>query len=175
MIRKNRGITLISLSIAVIILLIITAMIVYSAKDSMYIKNLTNMQNDIANLRDKVSLYYLKYGNIPVKIEYENISNLEKGNILGVNDTGKFYIIELEKLEGLTLNYGEDYERYKTNGYTYSPELTDIYIMNEDSHNIFYVKGIRVTENNETKIYYTDYTEGDTQPIDLKVVEGYNT
>ena len=175
MIRKNRGITLISLSIAVIILLIITAMIVYSAKDSMYIKNLTNMQNDIANLRNKVSLYYLKYGNIPVKTEYEDISNLEKGNILGVNDTGKFYIIELEKLEGLTLNYGEDYERYKTNGYTYSPELTDIYIMNEDSHNIFYVKGIRVTENNETKIYYTDYTEGDTQPIDLKVVEGYNT
>ena len=47
--------------------------------------------------------------------------------------------------------------------------------MNEDSHNIFYVKGIRVTENNETKIYYTDYTKGDTQPIDLKVVEGYNT
>ena len=175
MIKKNKGITLISLSIAVIILLIITGMIVYSAKDSMYIKNLTNMQNDIANLRDKVSLYYLKYGNIPVKTEYEDISNLEKGNILGVNDTGKFYIIELEKLEGLTLNYGEDYERYKTNGYTYSPELTDIYIMNEDSHNIFYVKGIRVTENNETKIYYTDYTEGDTQPIDLKVVEGYNT
>ncbi len=174
MIRKNRGITLISLSIAVIILLIITGMIVYSAKDSMYIKNLTNMQNDIANLRDKVSLYYLKYGNIPVKTEYEDISNLQNGNILGVNDTGKFYIIELEKLEGLTLNYGEDYERYKTNGYTYSPDLTDIYIINEDSHNIFYVEGISITENNETKMYYTDYTEGDTQPIELKVVEGDN-
>ena len=174
MIKKNKGITLISLSIAVIILLIITGMILYSAKDSIDIKNLTNMQNDIANLRDKVSLYYLKYGNIPVKTEYEDISNLEKGNILGVNDTGKFYIIELEKLEGLTLNYGEDYEIYKTNGYTYSPDLTDIYIINEDSHNIFYVEGISITENNETKMYYTDYTEGDTQPIELKVVEGDN-
>ena len=174
MIKKNKGITLISLSIAVIILLIITGMILYSAKDSIDIKNLTNMQNDIANLRDKVSLYYLKYGNIPVKTEYEDISNLQNGNILGVNDTGKFYIIELEKLEGLTLNYGEDYEIYKTNGYTYSPDLTDIYIINEDSHNIFYVEGISITENNETKMYYTDYTEGDTQPIELKVVEGDN-
>ena len=96
MIKKNKGITLISLSIAVIILLIITGMILYSAKDSIDIKNLTNMQNDIANLRDKVSLYYLKYGNIPVKTEYEDISNLQNGNILGVNDTRKFYIIELE-------------------------------------------------------------------------------
>ena len=174
MIKKNKGITLISLSIAVIILLIITGMILYSAKDSIDIKNLTNMQNDIANLRDKVSLYYLKYGNIPVKTEYEDISNLQNGNILGVNDTGKFYIIELEKLEGLTLNYGEDYEIYKTNGYTYSPDLTDIYIINENSHNIFYVEGISITENNETKMYYTDYTEGDTQPIELKVVEGDN-
>ena len=174
LIKKNKGITLISLSIAVIILLIITGMILYSAKDSIDIKNLTNMQNDIANLRDKVSLYYLKYGNIPVKTEYEDISNLQNGNILGVNDTRKFYIIELEKLEGLTLNYGEDYEIYKTNGYTYSPDLTDIYIINEDSHNIFYVEGISITENNETKMYYTDYTEGDTQPIELKVVEGDN-
>lgn len=172
MIEKKAGITLISLSIAVIIILTITGMILYSAKDSIYIKNLTNMQNDIANLRDKISLYYLEYGEIPVKTEYTNISNLETAGIIGANDTGKFYIIELEKLGGLTLNYGEDYEIYKANGYQYSSDLTNIYIMNEDSHNIFYVEGISVIENGNTQMYYTDYTQGDLEKVEIRIIEG---
>ena len=168
MIKKDKGITLISLSIAVIIILTITGMILYSAKDNIYIKNLTNMENDIANLRDKISLYYSEYGDIPAQTEYQDITNLENAGVIGANDTGKFYIIELEKLDGLTLNYGEDYEKYKANGYTYSSDLTDIYIINENSHNIFFVEGIRVKENDETKMYYTDYTEGDKETVILK-------
>ena len=171
MIKKDKGITLISLSIAVIIILTITGMILYSAKDNIYIKNLTNMENDIANLRDKISSYYSEYGDIPAQTEYPDITNLENAGVIGANDTGKFYIIELEKLDGLTLNYGEDYEKYKANGYTYSSDLTDIYIINENSHNIFFVEGIRVKENNETKMYYTDYTEGDTQNVEMKIVD----
>lgn len=174
MIKKERGITLISLSIAVIIILTITGMIIYSAKDSIYIKNLTNMQNDIANLRDKVSLYYSEYGDIPAKTEYPDVSNLQSAGVLGVNDTGKFLILELENLEGLTLNYGEDYEKYKANDYTNLTDLTDIYIINENSHNIFYVEGIRVKENDETKMYYTDYTEGDTEKVDVKTLGNWH-
>ena len=59
MIKKNKGITLIALSITVIIILIITGVLLYASQDSMYIKKLTNMQNDIEILRDKISLYYL--------------------------------------------------------------------------------------------------------------------
>lgn len=174
MIKKEKGITLISLSIAVIIILTITGMIIYSAKDSIYIKNLTNMQNDIANLRDKVSLYYSEYGDIPAKTEYPDVSNLQSAGVLGVNDTGKFLILELENLEGVTLNYGEDYEKYKANDYTNLTDLTDIYIINENSHNIFYVEGIRVKENDETKMYYTDYTEGDTEKVDVKTLGNWH-
>ncbi len=166
MIKIDNGITLISLSIAVIIVLIITGMILYSATDSIYIENLTNMQNDIANLRDKVSLYYSEYGDIPIKTEYEDVSNLENAKVLGANDTGKFYIIELEKLEGLTLNYGKDYEKYKANNYKYSSDLTDIYVINEESHNIFYAKGIRVKENNTIQMYYTD-SKPDVEEVKL--------
>ena len=174
MIKKDRGITLISLSIAVIIILTITGMILYSAKDSIYIKNLTNMQNDIANLRDKVSLYYSEYGEIPAKTEYPDISKLQSAGVIGANDTGKFLILELENLEGLTLNYGEDYERYKVGDYTNLTDLTDIYIINENSNNIFYVEGIRVTQNSETQIYYTDYTEGDKQTVEVKEVQNWH-
>ena len=166
MIKIDNGITLISLSIAVIIVLIITGMILYSATDSIYIENLTNMQNDIANLRDKVSLYYSEYGDIPIKTEYEDVRNLENAKVIGANDTGKFYIIELEKLEGLTLNYGKDYEKYKANNYKYSSDLTDIYVINEESHNIFYAKGIRVKENNTIQMYYTD-SKPDVEEVKL--------
>ena len=171
MIKKENGVTLIALSIAVIIILTITGMIIYSARDNIYIRNLTNMQNDIANLRDKIAEYYAEYGDIPAKTEYPDISNLQSAGIIGANDTGKFLIIELEYLSGLTLNYGEDYETYKSGDYTNLGDLTDIYIINETSHNIFYVEGIRVKENDTTKMYYTDYTEGDTEAVELKDVQ----
>ena len=171
MIKNDKGITLISLSIAVIIILTITGMILYSAKDNIYIKNLTNMQNDIANLRDKISLYYSEYGEIPAQTEYPDVTNLQ--DVIGANDTGDFYIIELGELEGLTLNYGEDYEKYKANNYTNLEDLTDIYIINETSHNIFYVEGIKVTENNITQIYYTDYTQGDQEAVELKEIQNW--
>ena len=173
MIKSNRGVTLIALTIVVIIILTITGMLVYSAKDSIYVKNLTNMQNDIANLRDKVSLYYSEYGKIPAQTEYTDVSNLQAAGVIGANDTGKFLIIELEILDGLTLNYGKDYERYKANDYENITDLTDIYIINENSNNIFYVQGVGVQENNTTKMYYTDYTEGDKEEVALKkIVDG---
>ena len=171
MIKRTTGITLISLVIAVIIILLITGMILYSAKDNIYIRNVTNMQNDIANLRDKIALFYAEYGEIPIKTEYQDIYNLPS-EVIGANDTGKFYIIELEKLDGLTLNYGEDYETYKANGYQYSANLKDIYIINEDSHNIFYVEGIGVTEDGRTQMYYTDYTQGDSEKVEMRIREG---
>lgn len=171
MIKRTTGITLISLVIAVIIILLITGMILYSAKDNIYIRNVTNMQNDIANLRDKIALFYAEYGEIPIKTEYQDIYNLPS-EVIGANDTGKFYIIELEKLDGLTLNYGEDYETYKANGYQYSANLKDIYIINEDSHNIFYVEGIGVTEDDRTQMYYTDYTQGDSEKVEMRIREG---
>ena len=98
MIKKENGVTLIALTIAVIIILTLTGMIVYSAKDSVYIKNLTNMKNDISNLRDKVSSFYSEYGKIPATTEYTDVSNLQSADILGENDTGKFLVIELKYL-----------------------------------------------------------------------------
>lgn len=174
MIKKENGVTLIALSIAVIIILTITGMIIYSARDNIYIRNLTNMQNDIANLRDKIAEYYAEYGDIPAKTEYPDVTNLQAAGVLGANDTGRFLIIDLEALDGLTLNYGEDYEKYKANDFTVLTELTDIYIINETSHNIFYVEGIRVRENDTTKMYYTDYTEGDSATVDLKELQNWH-
>ena len=83
-IRKNNGITLVSVSVAVIIILILTPVIIYNVRDSLGISNLKAMQNDIQNLRDMVSNYYSINGKIPAKIKYTNTENIERIRNAGV-------------------------------------------------------------------------------------------
>ena len=174
--KQNKGVSLVSLAVAIIILVIITNILVYNAKDNVYIKSLTNMYNDVSNLREKISNYYSIYGDIPVKVKYENtevINNLQTAGIIGVNDKiDEFYVIELSALEGLTLNLGEDYKKIKNNEAITQEEinnLRDIYIINKNSHNIFYADGV---SGGDGKYYYTDDKNVDTEKIDLRYVDG---
>ena len=171
-IKQEKGITMTALVITVIILLILTSMLIYNAQDSIHISRLTNLYNDIELLREKVSAYYNEYGKIPAEIIYTNETQLQNlSSVLSTNnDTGDFYVIDLEAMQGITLNYGKDYENVK-NEQENANYYTDLYIINENSHNIFYVKGISITEYNETKTYYTDYIEPDETTIDLRYVD----
>ena len=155
-IKNERGVTLVALTITVIILLIITSILIYNANDNTYIKRLTNMYNDISNLRDKVISYNKEYGTIPIKMEYTGVSHLKDAGVIGANDGDKFYVLDLEKLDGITLNFGKDYEKIKIQDYVNVNDLKDLYIINEKSNNIFYVQGIKVKDNNIEKIIYTD-------------------
>ena len=113
-IKKEKGVTMVALVITVIILLILTNMLIYNATDSAQIKSLTSLYNDIELLREKVSEYYNEYGKIPANIEYTNIDHL--GGILNAQEKetdSKFYVIDLQTLQGLTLNYGNEYEEVK--------------------------------------------------------------
>ena len=135
------------------------------------IGKLRDMQNDIKNLRSKVADYYAQYDDIPVRkdVEYTNIANIEKAGVISsAVDTGKFYVIELSSLDNLTLTYGKDYEQVKAGSDPNS--LTDLYIINEASHNIFYVAGIPL----DGEWFYTDYTSDqiDTEEIPRRVVDG---
>lgn len=170
--RNNKGVTLVALAIAVAIIMILTNVVVYNAIDGLRANKLGNLQADIENLRDKVSNYYAQNGAIPAdtSIEYTNIGNLS--SIIGATDTGKFYVIDLAAMENVTLNYGRDYEKIRNKEVTTQSEinnLTDLYIINFDSHNVFYVAGIEV----DGKMYYTDYTEDDkdTVPVTIHEIE----
>lgn len=177
--KKEKGISLISLTITITILVIITNILVYKAKDNVYIKSLTNMYNDISNLREKISNYYATYGGIPAKVKYENTQEIEKlkeAKVIGANDNeNEYYVIDLSALEGLTLNFGREYETIKNMGtitqdkQTQVNSLKDIYIINKNSHNIFYVAGV---SGGDGKYYYTDDKNIDQEKIDLRYVEG---
>ena len=168
--KQEKGISMVSLVITIIILLILTNVMIYNAMDNIYIKSLANLYNDIEILNSKVSEYYERYGNIPTNTEYTNINKLSK-IISKNNDIGKFYVIDLEAMQGITLNYGKDYENIKNN-IENANNYEDIYIINENSHNIFYVKGIKIEENGNTITYYTNYIKPDETVVDLRYIDG---
>lgn len=165
-VNNNKGVTLVALTITVVILLIVTNIIIYNVKDNLGIEKLKNLQNDIEELNDKISIYYTQYGNIPAKYKYDNIDNIRSSGVISdVMDTGDFYVIDLSAIENLTLTYGKDYEQINADGST----LNDVYIINENSHNIFYAKGVSIKDQN----YYTNYTKEDidNKNVDLRYVD----
>ena len=164
LIKKNKGVSLISLVITVAVILILTNVVVYNAADTLKNTKLSNMQADIENLRDKVSTYYAQYGMIPADttIAYTNTSHIN--SISEATDIGPFYVIDLAAMENITLNYGKDYEKIRSGQATTQDQinqLTDLYIINGTSHNIFYVDGIE--SGDET--FYTDYSAEDKDKV----------
>lgn len=153
MIKREKGITLASLIIAIAIMLIITSTTIYISFDRFEVNNLNKLSNDIELLEDKVSNYYLKYGVLPVlretisnnPIKYDGTLNF----VPNTSDNENYYIIDLSAMEGISLNYGkEGYER---------PNLSDdVYIINEYSHQIYYVRGIEL----DGEKYYYKSTKG---------------
>ncbi len=164
--KKEKGISLLTLTITIAVLLILTNVIIYNIKDNLKIGNLKKMQNDIGNLRDKISSYYQQNGKIPARVKYTNIEPIKQAGLISENiDMGDFLVIDLSAIENLSLNYGREYEKVKEN-----PEkanyYTDLYIINQTSHNIFYVRGVSIDE----QTFYTDYTNEDidTKAVDLR-------
>ena len=171
LIKRSKGVSLISLVITVAVILILTNIVVYNAADSLRTTKLSNMQADIENLRDKVSNYYAQYGRIPANtnIEYTNTNNIN--SISEAVDSGKFYVIDLAAMENVTLNYGKDYDKITESSTQQEVNgLTDLYIINETSHNVFYVEGI---ESGDER-YYTDYSAEDADKVaaDLRYYDG---
>ena len=131
------------LCIYLIILILFLSIIITYIKNGIDMHKLNDMYNDIEILEDKINLYYLDNGNLPV-INNKIIDFKEYST--NPNDSDIFYEIDLNKLENLKLTYGNGIEGEK-----------DKYIINEQSHTIYYYKGLKV---GKWKIYTTkvDYS-----------------
>ena len=163
--KKIKGLSLISLTIAVVILIIISSLLIYNAKNGVKIRAYKMLQNDVQLLEDKVNAYYVKYSAIPAEREYKNTTLLERmfnENKKSPNDGEEYYVIDLKALEGVTLNYGKDYENISTEDDTRKYE--DVYIINKESHHIYYVKGI----NFDGKWYYTNENDDEVNVVERK-------
>lgn len=169
--KGQKGINLITLSITVIIMLILVNIILYHVQSNLKIEKLKDMQADIGTLRDKISDYFIQYGKIPASIPFTNIEHIRNAGVISeAVDTGDFYVIDLSAIDNLTLYYGQDYEKIKNEEVSGAEEinsLMDLYIINETSHNIFYIQGITLDE----EIFYTDYTKDDIDTIAVDLIE----
>lgn len=155
--RKQSGINLITLSIAIVIMVIITSVLVYNTRDGARVRELNEMYNDIELLNYKISEYYLDHNALPYGPKYENLDflNLADNNQINPNNGEDFYVIDLKLMDGITLNYGEDYDQVRIGGNIDS--LVDLYIINEESHTIYYPRGVDI----QGLKYYTEPDEWD--------------
>lgn len=149
--KSEKGITLITLSITIIVLIILTTTMSINAPQFGEKNKKNKFENDIESLKEEIDQYYARNKTIPVINKYTNTSMLEKN----VNDNDNYYVIDISKLN-VKLNYGEDYEQIKLKDITEEiTNVADVYIINEQSHTIYYPKGIYYYG----EIHYTIYNE----------------
>lgn len=146
--KSNRGITMLSLIITVVVMIIIAGTTVYTASNRNKVNDFKKMQTDIELLNDKVSNYYIKYGGIPI-LQKDNTGVLYTYTKLdfdkNVNDDENYYIIDLAAIGNVTLNYGKE-------GFDSPNTSDDVYIINNATYTIYYVKGI---EYSDGKVYHS--------------------
>ena len=128
-IKSKKGVTLITVGIAIIIMLILLTTLVYRSTKNTQLQKLDNLYNDIQLLNEKVALYYYKHGALPVAGTYTG--DLPPTETLNPNDNGVYYIIDITALENVTLSN--------------NPNIEDnIYIINERSQTIYFPKGVTI-------------------------------
>ena len=147
--KEEKGITLLTLTITIVILLILTFTIGINAPDLLHMRRKSNFENDMNSLKEEIDQYYARYDGLPIINKYTNISMLS--DIKNVNDNENYYVIDLSKIS-VNLNYGKDYETVKAKDISEEiSDVLDLYIINEESHTIYYPKGIEYND----KINYT--------------------
>ena len=160
--REEKGITLAILIITLMVMVILAGTTIYTINKSPNAEELNNMYADIENLDNKITLYYSRNGELPIK--GEKIENIPEDMSINSNDNENYYEIDLGKLENVSLNFGKN------------SQGKDVYIINEKSHTIYYLAGIAF----EGEMYYTspkyyekiEIQEGTYIPKGFEHIEG---
>ena len=66
LIKNQKGISLIALTVTILVLSIVTSIVVYNAKNNIEIREYKKLANDLEVLQNKIDMYYLKNEQLPV-------------------------------------------------------------------------------------------------------------
>lgn len=105
--KNQKGITLISLTVTIIVLLILITTFSYNINSYVEKKKEAYITVDLQKITEKVEHYYAQNKKLPILNRYTNLENLQ--DIISDNDNEKYYIVDLEKIGGadaLDLTYG---------------------------------------------------------------------
>ena len=171
MVKNRKGISLTTMVITVMIMLIIMGTLVYSATDSVKIRKINKLYDDLRRLGDSVEVYYLKNGELPIdnskneitvgntdtkdtvaskKLSFvlkSDANTVNKNSFFNPNDYNSslnkatYKYLKLDLLSNLSLNYPKN-----------------DYIINTQSHTIYSFTGLKVGDKtyNSLPIKYTD-------------------
>ena len=176
--KKNEGITMISLVITIIVLLIVTSITIYNGVEQLGIKRVNSLYADIDSISTKVADYYLKNESLPIYENNKYVDSKEElealfrrngatENITNVNDGEDYYVLKLSKLDNLTLNYGEDYRDWEDT--STADDIQNLYIINSVTHQIYFPHGVRSGDD----YYFARFPdENEITAVELGEIEG---
>lgn len=139
--KNNKGISLITVIVTLILMTIILTSIVYSNNRTNEIKKAMLLNSDIEELTKKVEMYYLEREKLPID-ETEGYCYTE-GSVNG-SESVYYYRIDTSLLENLNLNNKEKLDE-------------QWYVMNEETHTIYFVKREGGTIRPQIAQYSNDY------------------
>ena len=139
--KSEKAVTLIILVITIVVLIILTFTLTINMDKYGNKRRKTNFETDLQRLKEQVDQYYATNDKLPIINPYGTTSMLKE--FINVNDNEHYYVIDISKLN-VVLNYGEDYNIIKEKNIKEEiTDLLDVYIINEQSHTIYYPKGIK--------------------------------
>ena len=128
--KSKKGITLITLVVTLVIMAILTTVTITSTNTGTDFRRYSLMCSDIELLEDKVLYFYREYGELPIGNQVTSVPS-------AISNGHDFYEINMNKLSGITLNFGD---------------TGDVYIVDSETFEVYYKNGIEY----DGKIYYTD-------------------
>lgn len=159
--KNNKGVTLLILTVTVIILIIITSITVQAGTHYLNLKDVNELYSDIEAINVAISDYYLENDDLPIfannpylndetKLREYFVSNSGgSGAWINPDDSGPYYVIDLSKLENLTLVNGREYRSWSNS--STCENYQDLYIINKVTHQVYYPHGVAM----RGEIYYT--------------------
>lgn len=132
---NESGVTLSILVLTIVVMAILITTIGISVTGYADVKALKNFYNDLEIVREKTDVYYEKNKELPAS---EKITfNMETllGESRNANDGEVYYKVDLSLLDDMNLTYGV------------KDSINNYYIVNEESHNIYFYPGITVSGN----------------------------
>ena len=163
--KKNneKGITLVVLVITIVILGLISIPTAINISNIIKVNDLTKYKDDLTNLTETVSQVYSQSDDISQigPVYTGNIQNIPKNP----NDNNVYYIINVDDLNNKLYNKtGTTMETLSHGGANYGIQpgdtavAEDIYIINEQSRTIYYVKGFENSNGETIYSYPQNYT-----------------
>lgn len=167
MLRENKGISLITAVMTVLLIIIILSTITYTAINNTKLKRINAFYSDLRVVTDEVQLYFAQHDKLPVKDvcytiteeliqkkigeDYELYASLESANLGFILKEGKtdYSLDNLYNPNDYNPNLEEPNSRYYEIDLSKFDNLTlnnpdGIYLVNENSKTVYYYTGVKI-------------------------------